>query len=279
MTPLKNKVALLVHSCDRYELLFRGFEYFFQKNWDFDIPCTYYFATEEISAEVKNFVNIKSGPGQWSDRLVRLLDQIEEEYVLYFQEDMWLNKPVSKSFFTDLFDIATKNAWKQVKLSSSEVFKTKETNLFIEGFNIAVLKNEESGFLMSHQVTLWDKVFLRQQLMPNEHPWRNERKGTKRLRKLNPEIHHIDYFAENGKPAINNNQASVNRSEYRSISVNATLNESVLPFIEEMESDQNLSGYTSKLRHHYLNKITHDGKPKPLKRNIFKRLKDWIRQK
>lgn len=45
-----NKVcdfALLVHSCDRYELLYKGFEYFFSKYWDFDVKCKYYFATEE----------------------------------------------------------------------------------------------------------------------------------------------------------------------------------------------------------------------------------------
>ena len=122
------------------------------------------------------------------------------------QEDMWLNKNVNANFFKQLFDAAIANSWQQVKLHSSEVYITKPTAQFIEGFNIAIVDNKRSGYLMSHQATLWNKDFLLEQLPKNEHPWRNERKGTKRLKKKNPVIYHIDYFAENGKPEINPNQ-------------------------------------------------------------------------
>ena len=85
----QKKVALLVHSCYRYEFLYKGFEYFFSRHWDFSIPCNYYFATEEIDANIHGFKNIKSGKGEWSDRLIKLLrDNIKEGYILYFQEDM-----------------------------------------------------------------------------------------------------------------------------------------------------------------------------------------------
>lgn len=272
----KNNVALIVHTCDRYELLFKGFEYFFLKNWDFEIPVTYYFATEEKIVEIKNFRNIRSGKGEWSNRLSILLDQIEEEYVIYFQEDMWLNKPVNKDFFIDLFKQTIEKKWLLVKLNSSTVFKTNSGELFIKGFNVSTLNNKESDFLMSHQVSLWNKAFLKQQLKANEHPWRNERKGTKRLKKLNPVILHIDYFAENGNAPINENKPEISRSEYQSISFNATLNQNVTPFLEELKNEQRLLTYTTKLIHNYEHKITHDGKPKPLKKDVFKRIKNWV---
>ncbi|MNK14806.1 hypothetical protein D3C87_329370 [compost metagenome] len=276
---MKKNIALIVHACDRYELLFKAFDYFFAKNWDFEIPVNYYFATEEKSVDFKNFKNIKSGKGEWSNRLSNLLDQIEEEYVIYFQEDMWLNKPVDKDVFTELFKLVLANKWNLVKLNSSDVFKTTSTNIFIKGFNVSKLNNQESNFLMSHQVSLWNKAFLKQQLKPNEHPWRNERKGTKRLRKLDPEIFHIDYFAENGSLPINKNAADIVRSEYQSISFNATLNHNAAPFLEALKSDPSLAAYTEKLIYNYTNQITHDGKPKPLKKDLFKRLKDWIKSK
>ena len=275
----KNNIALIVHTCDRYELLYKGFEYFFLKNWDFEIPANYYFATEEKPADIKNFKNIRSGKGEWSNRLSVLLDQIEEEYVIYFQEDMWLNKPVDKDFFNELFKLTVQNKWQLVKLNSSAVFKTNSRDLFIKGFNVSILDNKESDFLMSHQVALWNKAFLKQQLKPNEHPWRNERKGTKRLRKLDPEIFHIDYFAENGNAPINENTPDIVRSEYQSISFNATLNHNAAPFLEELKSVPHLSAYGKKLIHNYKHKITHDGKPKPLKKDIFKRIKSWIKDK
>ena len=281
MVSKTNNVALLVHSCDRYELLFNGFEAFFSKYWDFKINSNYYFATEEKKVTLDNFVNIQSGKGEWTDRLRNLLEEkIKEEYILYFQEDMWLNKKVNPNFFNHLFELAQKNNWQQVKLHSSEVYKTTSTDNFIEGFNIAIVDNANSDFLMSHQVTLWNKDFLLKQLKRNEHPWRNERKGTKRLKKNNPEIIHIDYFAENGNKEINNNNNPILRSEYQTISMNGLLNSNIEPFLKELKcEDIKQQQYALKLEHNYKNGLTHDGKPKPRKVDIFKRTKNWLQGK
>ena len=141
--------ALLVHGCDRYEFLYQGFDYFFSRHWDFNIPCAYYFATEEKSASVQGFKNIKSGKGEWADRLSFLLtEKIEEKYVLFFQEDMWLSKNVNANFFEQLFDLTRVNNWQVVKLHSSAVYQTTQTSAFIEGFNVTKVDNSNSDFLM-----------------------------------------------------------------------------------------------------------------------------------
>ncbi len=273
-----NKVALLVHSCDRYEFLFKGFEHFFSKHWKFSIPCNYYFATEERHVSVNGFKNVLSGKGEWTNRLALLLNEnIKEEYVLYFQEDMWLKKAVNEKFFTKLFSEVQENKWQQVKLHSSEVYKTIATRDFIEGFNIAKIDNAASDYLMSHQVTLWNRLFLLEQLTKNEHPWRNERRGTKRLKQLDPDIFQIDYFAENGKPTINTNDSPVGRSEYQTISVNGMLNINVLPFISELiTGNEDDRAYAAQLQHHHINNLTHDGKAQPRKEGVFKKIKNLV---
>ena len=274
----KHDVALLVHSCDRYEFLFPGFEFFFSKYWNFDIPYRYYFATEEKQVQIKCFENILSGKGEWTERLVVLLNKIPEKYVLYFQEDMWLSEPVNAEFFSGIIDCVRQLDWQQLKLHSSEVYTTIETPYFVEGFNLALLDNQQSDFLMSHQVTLWNKEFLLQQLQQPEHPWRNERKGTKRLRNLNAPIYHADYFAENGKSAINRNQKPVGRSCYYTVSINGTLHSNVVPFVRElMQGNVAAQEYAQQLEHHFENQLTHDGKPRPRKVDIFKRVKNWIK--
>jgi hypothetical protein len=273
-------VALLVHSCDRYELLYKGFSFFFSKYWDFSVDCRYYFATEEKNVSVEHFENIQSGKGEWADRLVVLLNKIPEKYVLYFQEDMWLNKKVNGDFFSRLFDEAEQHNWPQVKLHSSEVYVTHPTGLSIEGFSIAKLDNEQSDFLMSHQVTLWDKEFLIKQLHKKEHPWRNERKGTARLKKIDPEILQADYFAENGKPAINENNDPVLRGEYQTVSMNSTLSNNIGPFINELlHGDSQDRQYAMKLQHNYNNQLTHDGREKPRKVDVFKQMKTWVKKR
>ena len=277
MIPQNNNIALLIHSCDRYELLYKGFEYFFLKYWNFNIDCTCYFATEEKEVTIRGFKNIRSGKGEWADRLSFLLkEKVKEEYVIYLQEDMWLNKKINAGFFNELFTLAKENNWDQIKLHSSTVYKTHPTDLYIHGFNISKIDNKNSDFLMSHQVTLWKKEFLLAQLHKREHPWRNERKGTTRLKKINPEIYQIDYFAENGNREINKNYNPVLRSEYYTISINGILSDNVQPFIRKMMLDKKLSDYAAQLQYNYKHKLTHDGNPKPRKIDIFKRTKKWI---
>lgn len=275
MNTAESKVALLVHSCDRYSLLYKGFEYFFNNYWPHTIPCNYYFATEEKTASVKGFENILSGSGEWSDRLSYLLkEKIKEEYILYMQEDMWLKHDVNEQFFLKLFVLAKQHNWQQVKLHSSEVYITTPTEYNIEGFTVAKLNNAASDFLMSHQVTLWNKNFLLGQMFKGEHPWRNERRGTKRLKHQNPDIYQVDYFAENDKPPINNNNNPVGRSGYNTISVNGMLNVNVPPFIDElMKGNDEERAYAAKLKYNFEHQLTHDGRPKPRKESLVKKLK------
>ena len=272
--------ALLVHTCDRYAFLYPGFEYFFSKYWDPSIRCNYYFATEEKETDISGFTNIRSGKGEWADRLRNLLThQIKEDYVIYFQEDMWLHAPVNTNFFNQLFERVTVNGWDQVKLHSSDVYTTVPGDGFIDGFNIARLDNRQSGFLMSHQVTIWKREFLIKQLFPKEHPWRNERKGTKRLKKLDPLIYQIDYFAENGQPPINPNREPRLRSGYYTVSQNSVLTSRVEPYLDELAgAGPEMKAYREQLVYHYENVLTHDGKPKPMKVDVFKRIKNRIKK-
>ncbi|MEO5985067.1 MAG: hypothetical protein ABIP80_06145, partial [Ferruginibacter sp.] len=150
MISKENEVALIVHTCDRYAFLYEGFDIFFSKYWDNSIKCKCYFITEEKPVNIPGFTNILSRRGEWSDRLALVLRQeITEKYILYFQEDMWLSKPVNPAFFNHLFEIAERNNWLQVKLHSSEIYKPIPTDLFIQGFRVATIDNN-SGYQMSH---------------------------------------------------------------------------------------------------------------------------------
>ena len=272
-------VALLIHSCDRYEFLYKGFYYFFSANWDYSIPCKYYFSTETIDVSIPGFRNIQSGKDEWTDRFSFLLrEKIKEDYILFFQEDMWLTKKVNGTFFKELFKMVSEKKWKLVKLHSSNVYNTIPTGDYIEGFSVTKVDISNSKFLLSHQVTLWKKDFLLTQLLKNEDPWENERKGTERLRSLKPDIIHIDYFAENGNAEINKNNNPIGRSEYQTISYNSTLHHNVRPFITMlMKGNEDQKKYAKQLKHHYLFNLTHDGKPRPIKETMRMNFKIWLK--
>lgn len=272
-------VALVVHSCDRYELLYKGLSCSFQKNWDFNIPCKFYLSTEEKKVNIPGFENIQAGKDTWADRFRFILtEKIKEEYILFFQEDMWLTKKVNANFFIELFKIVAEKNWKMVKLHSSDVYKTITTPYFIEGFNIATVDIDNSKFLFSHQVTLYHRNFLLSQLYKNEQPWENEMKASERLKHVKSEIMHVDYFAQNGNAEINQNKNPVGRSEYQGVSYNSTLHHNVRPFIAEwMKGNREQKNYAKQLRHHYLFELTHDGKSRPQKESLLLNFKIWLK--
>ena len=264
------EVALLVFACDRYEFIYKGFDYFFNKYWDHSIAIEKYFSTENKSLELQGYKHLKSGEGEWTNRLKRVLDQIPEKYIIFFQEDMWLSKSPLAGNLEKIIKYAVEHNLKLLKLHSSEVYKTDSSGMEFDGLILSKLNKIESDFLMSHQVSLWDKQFLYDQLKDNEHPWRNERKGSKRLQKTSAEIFQIDYLSENGKAAINMNNEGSKRGEYYTISVNACINEFAIPFIEEIKPDH--PEYAKALLDHHENQITHDGKKKPRKEDPLKKL-------
>jgi hypothetical protein len=272
-------VALLVHSCDRYEFLHKGFYYFFSMFWNYDIPVKCYISTEEKDTVIPGFENIKSGKGAWADRYRYLLtEKIKEDYILFFQEDMWLTKKANSTFFKELFKMMFEKKWKMIKLHSSDVYKTTATLNFIEGFNLTTVDIEDSKFLFSHQVTLYHKEFLLSQLLKNEQPWENEMKASERLKHVKPEIIHVDYFAQNGNAEINKNKNPVGRSEYQGVSYNSTLHHNVRPFIKTlMQGNVEQKEYAKKLSHHYLFDLTHDGKSRPQKESLLLNFKIWLK--
>lgn len=129
---------------------------------------------------------------------------------------------------------------------------------------------------MSHQITLWNNSYLLSQLPDNEHPWRNERRGSKRLLKSDVPIYQIDLFAENGKGSINDNIDDSLRSAYTTVSVNACLQPTARTFLEEMKMQE--PDYVGKLEFNISNQPVHDGQSKPRKTDIIKRIKNLLKK-
>ncbi len=271
----KENTAILVFACDRYELLYMGFDYFFDKNWDDTISLKKYFATEKKDVSIKGYVNLKSGYGEWTNRLKNVLNQIEEDHVIFIQEDMWFSKKMPTGVLRQIIDYTEINDLKLVKLHSSQVYKTNKSNIDFSGFTLSEVIKKESNFLMSHQISIWNKNFLYEQLRDNEHPWRNERKGSKRLKKSKHKIYQIDLFSENGKKPINENKYEIEPGIYYTISVNACIHPKAKIFISELRKDH--LDYAIELDYNLENKLTHDGKNNPRKEDLFKKIKNYLR--
>lgn len=166
-------LSVLVHTFDGYKRLWRGCSDAWEYAAPFGLPM--YWGTDiETVYETDDFHLIFSGPGEWSDRLARLLQQIPTDYVLYCQEDHWPTRNVPNLW--DMMDLVTRNDLLRLQLSPIVHFYKLTEAGSIHFFN------PDSKYLVSHQPSIWKKSFLLSCLKPGETPWVNEYEGTKRLK-------------------------------------------------------------------------------------------------
>lgn len=172
-----NKPAIIVHTCDKkpYSDIWDTFTSAFVRHFPIDLNWPTYFVNEELDYHMYSAKQIKTGKGEWSDRLKIALNQIPEEHILYFQED-FIIEYVSKELLQQAYEIHHREN-DITKLANNYEFTTiRIHNKFInDGLQKLPLWHQDTGlYLMSHQpVAFFNKKFLLSTLDksygPSEH--------------------------------------------------------------------------------------------------------------
>jgi hypothetical protein len=147
-----------------------------------------YFLTEEKDIQFKSdeIILIKTGKGEWGRRLITGLEQIEEEYIYYSQEDFWAKKLFNPTKYEDIFFKYNMNAFRITE-------KMHWFNLdHVEGDLYRFQQN--SCYLMNHMFSLWDKNFFLKFLNPEDSPWDNEIEQTKNISQYDHAIYLEDNY-------------------------------------------------------------------------------------
>jgi hypothetical protein len=175
-------ISLILQTCDNYEFCWNPFFRFFE-NGKLELPK--YFCSENISVSKEGWSNIKTGKGEWSDRLISILEEIKTPYVAYMQEDFWPYREMDPEIFNFCLE-----ELKRDNLSAFYITRKPPPNPEYGIFKAhskfkshEVLDFEaESPYLMNHQFAIWNKAELLKQLERGESPWENEIKGTERIK-------------------------------------------------------------------------------------------------
>lgn len=258
---MKKKFALVAHACDNYAFLFKGFTYLFEKYWPVNENVEAYFLTEKADFNHSLFKNIKTGEGEWSDRLHRALQEIEEEYIIYLQEDFWFQSALNRELWQNILDYFLQAKPDILKLHGCHDYHIKGTGEFIGPLEIGQLSLSESNFLMSHQISIWNKGFFLKQLPSGEHPWRNERNGSQRIKKLSSaKIIHLDLFQNNDHPQHNNNN-DFRPCIYNTVSDRSMMNDFTPRYFSDFRNSDSgdIVEYGKVVEEHYKLGLTHKG--------------------
>tara|TARA_Y100000768_G_scaffold379119_1_gene354427 strand:+ start:9761 stop:10549 length:789 start_codon:yes stop_codon:yes gene_type:complete len=171
----KEKIALIVISCDNYSDLWNPFFDFFHKSWP-DCPFKLHLITNNLDYMSKHNIDIiKVGEDiSWSDNLIKGLDYVKDyDYVLLFLEDMLLNRKVENERIYQIFNQFFKLNGNFLSLLN----EPEPTKNFNENFG---LLEPKSLYRTTATATLWKKQVLLDILKPSESAWAFEKNGSKR---------------------------------------------------------------------------------------------------
>ena len=182
---MNNSIPLIVSSCDQYSDLWQPFFTLVSKNWaGFDRKV--YLCTDSKTFEYEGFdlncplrMPLNS---TWSARLLTLLDQIDDEFILFMLDDFWLKTQV---------DVDRLMRYEKIMMDNSNIgficlihqLDPSVDNPVSSIYPDLIVYGQNTPYRVTTQAGLWHKDYLRSLLRKYESAWWFEMFGSKRSRK------------------------------------------------------------------------------------------------
>ena len=170
-------VSVLINSFDGYSDCWVPVCHGFTKYWrDCPYPIFLMMNTKDFRHERINTLRVGGGR-DWSGEVREALDRIETPYVMYFQEDYWINEPVDTVRVTSYVALMEKYGLNYIRLLS----KPAPDYDFTHDSRLGVLA-EEAEYRTSVQISIWRRQVFLSLIRPGESVWDFEINGTTRSR-------------------------------------------------------------------------------------------------
>ena len=184
---MKNKCAILVCSCDSYEEAWTPFFHLFRKYWT-NCKFPIYLNTESKSYNKYEVETIMSQKGSWTERLHRVLEKIDAEYVLIFLEDFFFQRPVKVEKFNSVLEEMDKN--KQIAVFYFNKITGYNDDSKYKDYYIMKPKNNNQ-YMCNCQLALWRKDVLLDATNHSMSAWEFEDNG---YNYLSSEKREMEYY-------------------------------------------------------------------------------------
>src|SRR4051794_7095481 len=175
-----SSVAVVVSSCDSFFDAWRPFVFLFRKYWP-DCPFPVFLIVNRLRIRSAIVQPIAVGlDREWASNMITAVASIPQPYILYFQEDYFLNGPVNnQQLAQDLAYAFDNDAASFCFYARSRV----EPGFQPLNDRFGVVPRDSDGRTRL-QVTLWKKAVLQATLRPGESAWDMEARASERTRDL-----------------------------------------------------------------------------------------------
>lgn len=200
MKPIvKNKLTIFVNTSDHFDDCWEPFFKLFKIYWpNCNYPIILNTETKDFSYEDLNIKCTKVARGEskkltWSECLICALDQVDSRYILYLQEDYFLNAPVKTVILKKLLNkISNPKVGAIIFWPGLGPWKKNKSSLIWE-------VDKKAKWRFSLQAGLWKKSTLNSLIRAHESPWQLESYGSFRSRSLRQQIYCINPDKFSGK--------------------------------------------------------------------------------
>ncbi len=179
--------AFLLSTCDSYEDTWDPFFRLVSKYW-ISIPMKVY-----INTETKQYVpTVKlpfeviscntSSSIQWSNRLLHVLDMIQEEYIFMVLDDFFLRSPVKDEYFDQLLRMMDNDqSIASIQLKAARLIQEGKKEV-VNNSELEISEIDKNGWKTHFVPTIWRKSILKKWLRKHESIWGFELYGSQRAR-------------------------------------------------------------------------------------------------
>jgi hypothetical protein len=183
-------LTILVNTSDGFEDCWQPFFLLFKKFWP-NCPYPIVLNTETKSPQFDG-LNVRASCVSarqaqrltWSECLARCLDDISTPFVLYLQEDFFLEEPVQQHFieaFVEEMRAGRADVIRLMECGGSAHWKPTANPLLWE-------VSQDAAYRIALQAVLWRKSTLRSHLRMHESPWQMEVFGSARARRIKDKV-------------------------------------------------------------------------------------------
>lgn len=164
--------TLLVNSYDGGEDLWEGFFTALTDRWqELDLPIVLNTESKSYSfpgLDIQTFSLYSSGEQvPWGKRLIETLKRIDSEFILFFQDDFWLDAPVDDAFFRECLQKMEENP--DVAVLSFQ--RTLGPNIRDGRFKRFEKRPQKAAYRFNCQAAIWRRERLIKFIKPSESPW------------------------------------------------------------------------------------------------------------
>ncbi|MCL5129858.1 hypothetical protein [Algibacter sp. L4_22] len=192
-----NQYSILVNTCDKFEDCWDPFFKLFSIYWP-DYKGKIYLNTEykNYTYGELNIIPLKVAEEKqdghlitWSECLIRALNKIDTDFVLYMQEDYFLKDNVKNDIVNEYAQLMSKHEDIACIHLTDQGLISKESEQKYKGLNPVKLNQR---YRVSCQAALWKKEILFKHLRSYENAWEFEEFGSQRSAIYNDDFYSVD---------------------------------------------------------------------------------------